>query len=180
MKPVEAAGALLAEVEEPPAAEALKPPTPARETTPAPSVTTQTPPKTSARKSHADSGKSPGCRPKRRNERARTEPVTKAAPSHLEAVTVVSEKIVAPASPASPPKMTGPPAPVIPKSSAVQNVVPWVGRNVRPIGIGIAALLAVSLAYGLIQKMRSRNVTDNNHRGEFSHAPGGRTSVETR
>ena len=94
-----------------------------------------------------------------KEEKARTEPVTKAAPSHLEAVTVVNEKIVAPASPATPPKTTVPPARVIPKPSVIQNVVPWVGRNVRPIGIGIAALLTVSLAYGFIQKMRSPSAT---------------------
>ena len=75
--------------------------------------------------------------------------------------------------------MTGPPAPVIPKSSAVQNVVPWVGRNVRPIGIGIAALLAVSLAYGFIQKMRSPSATKPSL-GKFSHTAARRTRVGTR
>ncbi len=183
-KSVEAAGALLVEAKEPPAAEALKPLIPARETTPAPSVTTREPapkpatptnrlptegetkvptptlPKTSAKKSQQIAAKTKAAEPRAKEEKARTEPVPKAAPSHLDAVTVVSEKIVAVASPASSPKIPGPPPPIIPKPNIVQNAVPWVGRNVRPIGIGIAALLAVSVTYGLIQKIRFRNATD--------------------
>jgi hypothetical protein len=149
-KPVEVAGAFLVEVEEPPEAEALNPLTPARETTPA---------KTSGKKSRPIVAKTEAADTEAKEEKARTDPGTKAAPSHLEAATMVSEKIVAPSIPPSPPKMTGPPAPVIAKPNIVQNVVPWVGRNVRPIGIGIAALLAVSLAYGFIQKIRSRDKT---------------------
>lgn len=181
---VEAAGALLAEVEKSPAIEEPRPPIPARETPLAPSVATQelapksaapvsrpptesetkgkdpspTPPRVSAKDFRPKEVKTEAADAEAKEEKARIEPVTEAVPSYLEAVT---EKVNAPASPVPrpPPKMSGPSAPVIPKSSAVQKVVPWVARNARPIGIGIAALLTVSLAYGVTQKMRSRNVT---------------------
>ena len=145
-EPAEAAGALLAEVEELPAVEAPKPPAPARETTP---------PKISAKKPRQKATRIQTADTEAKEEQARTEPPAPAAPSPLEAVTVVNEKIVAPSIPVSRPKVTIPPTPVIPKPGIAQNIIPWVGRNVRPIGIGIAALLTVSLAYGFIQKTRS-------------------------
>ena len=152
-EPAEAAGALLAEIEEPPAAEAPKPPAPARETTP---------PKIAAKKSRPSAGKVQTSDTKAKEEQARAEPPAQAAPSPLEAVTLVDKKIVAPPIPVSPPKVAIPPAPVLPKPGIAQAVIPWVGRNVRPIGIGIAALLTVSLVYGVIQKMRSPAANKSN------------------
>jgi serine/threonine protein kinase len=150
-EPAEAAGALLAEVEEAPAAEAPKPPPPARETTP---------PKIAAKKSRPSATRIQPADAKAKEEQARPEPPAQAAPSPLEAVTLVDKKIVAPPIPVSPPKVAIPPVPVIPKPSIAQNVVPWVGRNIRSIGIGIAALLVVSVAYGFIQKSRSTGGTN--------------------
>ena len=184
-EPAEAGGARLSEVEVPPAAEALQPLTTAREATAAPSVTTSepapkpavpadtlpvesetkdqaptTPPKRPPKKSRPTVAKIQPADVGAKSEKARPEPViaTGATPSPLEAVTVV-EKVVAPAPPPAPPKVTQPPSVVIPKPSIVQDIVPWLGKNVRPIGIGIAALLALSLVYGVTQKIRSRSGT---------------------
>ena len=199
------------EAKKTPAAEPLKPPTPVREPTPKPSVTTPEPDptasipisklptegeikdkvpiptpaaKTSARKSRQIAAKTPAAEIAAKEEKARTEPevksapavkpapvvkpepaiepepVIKAAPSPLEAVTVVNEKIVAPATPISRPRMTVPTAPPIPQPNIIQSAIPWFRSNVRPIGIGIAALLVASVAYGVIQKVRSRPATD--------------------
>lgn len=152
-EPAEAAGALLAEIEGPPAAEAPPPPppAPARETTP---------PKIAAKKSRPSATRIQPADTKAKEEQARAESPAQTVPSPLEAVTVLNEKIVAPPIPVSPPKVAIPPVSVIPKPTIVQNVVPWMGRNIRSIGIGIAALLVVSVAYGFIQKSRSTGGTN--------------------
>jgi serine/threonine protein kinase len=164
MKSTEAVGNRLAEVEKAPAAETLTPPIPTRDMTPAPPVPpvltpappvpAPTPPEAPAKKSTPGVSKIPFAR----KERARRDP-PKPAPSPLEAVTVVNEKIVSHARSSSPPTVVSPP-PVISTSSDSPHVKSWISRHVLPIGIGIAALLVVSVTAGLIQKMRSRNVTD--------------------
>jgi serine/threonine protein kinase len=148
-EPAEAAGARLAEVEEAPVTEALTPPIPKAETTPA---------KTSAKKSRPKTAKIRTADIEPKEEKARAEPPA-VVPPPLEAVTVLNEKIEPPPISVSPPKVAIPPVPVVPEPGIAQNIVPWVGRNIRPIGIGIAALLAVSVAYGFIQKMRSPDKT---------------------
>lgn len=161
----EAAGALLAEVEEPPAAEPIKPPMPVHETPPAPPVVLREPApaaavsKKSAKKFRQKAAKTEPVETGAKEEKTPIQPVVPVAPPSLEAVTVVSDKVAAPAIPPPPPKMTSPAGPVVARPNIVQNVIPWVSRNIRPIGIGIAALLVVSVAYGFL-KPKSQNVTD--------------------
>jgi hypothetical protein len=157
-EPAEAMGDLRAKVEAPPPIE-LKPLTASREATPAAPIATPDPaPKPAAEKSRPMVAKSQPGDAGAKEAKTVTEPATTAAtPAPEEAVTVVEKKAVAPASPPRPPRMTSAPTWVTPKPNAVQDIVPWLVKNVRPIGIGIAALLVVSLAYGITQKVRSRS-----------------------
>jgi hypothetical protein len=167
-EPVEAAGARLP-VGQPPVVE--PPPAPPQTITPAPPVKTPEPtaapaipppPKISGKKSKLPAvAKAPPAETESKEEKASPEPAIKA-----EAVTVVERKIekaVAPASspPPPPPKLSTPPVLVVPTPASAQNVTPWIGRNIRPIGIGIAALLVASLAYGVTAIVRSRNAPKN-------------------
>jgi serine/threonine protein kinase len=67
----------------------------------------------------------------------------------------VEKKVAAPISAPQFPKAAAAPVVVVPRESFVRGVVPWAMKNIKPIGIGIAALLVASLAYGVTAKMRS-------------------------
>ena len=71
------------------------------------------------------------------------------------AVPVVEKKVVAPVNVPAP-TPAGPSVVVVAREKFTQGVVPWVGKNIRPIGIGIAALLVASIAYGVTAKLRSQ------------------------
>jgi hypothetical protein len=90
-------------------------------------------------------------------ERTQRDPLTVPAPIPFEpaASSVVDEKVPGPVRPPLAAAAAPTSVVVVPTESFVQGVVPWARKNIRIIGIGIAALLVASIAYGVTAKMRS-------------------------
>jgi serine/threonine protein kinase len=92
----------------------------------------------------------------KKEEKTDREPVTIPAPipSESPASSVVEKRAAAPIRAPLAPE-AAPTVIVVPTESFIQGVIPWALKNVRPIGIGIAALLVASITYGVTVKMRS-------------------------